>query len=381
MFKKIAIGIILVFLWLAFAIGASSPFYFSLIRAEILPNYERYGDLYRFANLPQFKQLQPECERKFSKMDTSLKQKVALYTVGDSFLEEWRVNFKDFPYKFYKNIHWHDEKIQTILDTTLTNILVLECAERHSRERFGTVPLNYKIVKDYESEPWVPRNRFQRVGDFIQSNWKTFKKYSFTPETPDHLEHLLFSYDWMLPLKELKASMNMNWFDRVNTSASLSKDRKHLFYFKDTDTTLINSSYSKLTDNEIDSMVHNMDSTVKAYKAAGFDQVFISIIPSKASILAPNDGVYNHLIERFEAKATGKFPIIDIYKQYSENRSKVFEFNETHWTCFGKNIWLTNTTNLIDEFIEKSKSNTNSKPNTISKTNSKLNTKSTTLNL
>ena len=131
----------------------------------------------------------------------------------------------------------------------------------------------------------------------------------------------------------------------------LSKDKKHLFYFKDTDTTLINSSYSKLTDSELELMVANMDSTVKAYQSKGFEHVFISIIPSKATILAPNDGVYNHLIERFEAKANGKFPIIDIYQLYSQHRSKVFEFNETHWTCFGKNIWLTNTTNAVNQAI------------------------------
>ena len=116
-------------------------------RHELIPNYERYGDLYRFANLPQFKQLQPICERPYHNVDSTKKQNVALYTVGDSFLEPWRVNEADFPYKKFRYIHWHDEKIQTILDTTKTNILVLECAERHARERFGKVPENYKIVK------------------------------------------------------------------------------------------------------------------------------------------------------------------------------------------------------------------------------------------
>ncbi len=188
---------------------------------------------------------------------------------------------------------------------------------------------------------------------FLLEKWALFKKNSFTPETADHLEHLLFSADWILPLKEFKASLTLNLFDRVNASASLSKDRKHIFYYKDTDTTLINSSYSRLDDSELDQMVANMDSTVKAYKNKGFEHVFVSIIPSKASILAPEDGAYNHLVERFEEKAAGRFPVIDIYKQYSENRFKVFEFNETHWTCFGKNIWVNNTTSLINKSISK----------------------------
>jgi hypothetical protein len=349
MIKKVIIGFSIVLAWLALAIGASSPLYYTILQKGLVPDYERYGDLYRFSNLPQFKQLQPDCKRPFGDMDSTQKQNIALYTIGDSFLEEWRINYFDFPYKFYKNIHWHDENVQTILDTTKTNILLLQCAERHSRERFGKVPLNYKIVKAYESEPWVPRGRLERLSDMISANWITLKKYIFTPETADHLEHIFFSADWLLPLKELKASLTLNLFDRVNTSASLSKDKKHIFYYKDTDTTLINSCYSRLEDSELDEMVVNVDSTIKAYKNLGFKQVIVSIIPSKASILAPNDGVYNHLIERFEAKVDGKFPIIDIYKEYSQNRDKVFAKNDTHWACFGKNIWLTNTTKLVNE--------------------------------
>jgi hypothetical protein len=163
------------------------------------------------------------------------------------------------------------------------------------------------------------------------------------------LEHVFFSADWLLPLKEFKASITLHLFNRVNTSASLSKDKKHIFYYKDTDTTLINSCYSKLEDKELDEMVANVDSTITAYKKLGFQQVIVSIVPSKASILAPTDGVYNHLIERFEAKVKGKFPIVNIYNEYTQNRSKVFAINDTHWTCFGKNIWVKNTTDLVNE--------------------------------
>ncbi len=348
MIKKIVIGLFLVLAWFALAIGASKPLYYTLLRQNLLNENERYGDMYRFSNLPQFKQLQTGCKRPFDGVDSSKKQNVALYSIGDSFLEEWRINSNDFPYKFYKNIHWHDENIQTILDSNKTNILLLQCAERHARERFGKVPLNYKIVKSYESEPWLPRSRLQRLSDLITENWKALKEFVFTPETADHLEHVFFSADWLLPLKESKASLTLNLFDRVNTSASLSKDKKHIFYYKDTDTTLVNSCYSRLEDKELDSMVANVDSTIKAYKKLGFQQVIVSIIPSKASILAPTDGVYNHLIERFETKAEGKFPIVNVYKEYTQNRANVFAINDTHWTCFGKNIWVNNTTDLID---------------------------------
>jgi hypothetical protein len=348
--KKILLGISLIFCWLAFFIGASSPLYYSILRNDLIRYYEYYGDLYRFSNLPQFKQKQPICTRPYAALDSSSKKNVALYTIGDSFLEEWRINKSDFPYKFYKNIHWHDNKVQVNLDTSTTNVLLLECAERHSRERFGTVPVNY-LTKPDTTQPWVYRNRLQRMLDKASEYWITIKKYCFTAETPDHLEHILFSHDWMLPIKEFKATMNLNLFDRVNASTGLSKDKKHIFYYKDTDTTLINSCYNPLPDNELDKMVANMDSTVNAYKAKGFDKVIVSLIPSKASILAPTDGVYNHLIERFEAKVNGRFPVVDIYKQYSENPSKVFEFNETHWTCFGRKIWLENTTKMINKAV------------------------------
>jgi hypothetical protein len=182
MIKKTVIGLLIVLVWFALAIGASKPLYYTLLRENLLNENERYGDMYRFSNLPQFKQLQTGCKRPYEGVDSSKKQNVALYSIGDSFLEEWRINGSDFPYKFYKNIHWHDENIQTILDSTKTNILLLQCAERHARERFGKVPLNYKIVKAYESEPWVPRSRLQRLSDIITGSWNSLKKIFSLPK-------------------------------------------------------------------------------------------------------------------------------------------------------------------------------------------------------
>jgi hypothetical protein len=336
MLKKILFIVVLVGSWLALILGASPKLYYKLLGANLIRSYDYYGDLYRFSNLKQFKQATIECKRPFWGKDSSLKQNVALYTVGDSFLETWRINENDFDYKKYTTIHWYQDNQRVILDKTKTNVLLLECVERHSRERFGIVPPNYKVVRYWNEGMVYSGGRKKQLLQF----WANIKAACFTPETNDHLEHLFFTADWLLPIKEWKAWFNLAVFDRVNPSAGISKDRKHIFYYRDTDASQINSSYNPLADSEIDLMVANVDSTVKAYKNAGFDHVIVNIIPNKASILAPNDGPYNHLVERWEAKAMGKFPVVSIYEEYKKNKNRVFGLNETHWTCYGKSIWL-----------------------------------------
>jgi hypothetical protein len=350
MTKKIIYGFLFVIGWAGLILGTSSSSYYKLITNNLLKNYDHYGDLYRFSNLPQFKMVAPECKRTFSSKADSLKQNIALYTVGDSFLETWRINNLDFDYQKYETTHWYIENREIILDTTKTNILLLECVERHARERFGIVPLNFKVVK-YYGEGSVPMGG-RKI--WLKNKWNDLKASLFTPEANDHLDHVMFSGDWFLPIKEAKASFNLKVFDRVHASAAISNDRKHIFYYIDKDSTRINSSFSKLPEAEIDRMVANMDSTVAAYKRAGFDHVIVNIIPNKASILAPTDGVYNHLVERFEAKAKDKFPIVSIYHQFAAEPLSVFGHNETHWSCYGRSIWINNVNTKIAELqLEK----------------------------
>jgi hypothetical protein len=352
MVKKTILYFSIILFWVALAIGASSALYYYFVKNEYIANYERYGDLYRFSNLPQFKQKQIECKRQFGGVEVSKKLDVALYTIGDSFLRPWRINEYDFPYKYYRNISWEEDHVAIQLDSTVKNVLLLECVERHTRERFNVVPKNYILQKDIVPLPWTPPTRLQRVKNKIMPIWEAMKTTCFTPETADHLEHMFFSADWILPIKELKAAINLDWFNRVNSSAGMSKDKKHIFYFKDMDTSMINSTYKALADSELNKMVANVDSTIKAYKSMGFDEVFVSVIPNKSSILAPNDGIYNHLAERFEKASEGKFETIDIYKEYVQNRNIVFGINETHWTCFGKNIWVKNAREKIENKLK-----------------------------
>ncbi len=339
--------------WLGLIIGASPKVYYSLIANNWVPSYERYGDLYRFSNLPQFKLAQPDCRRPFFGKDSAQKQEIALYTVGDSFLELWRINEHDFDYKKYTTIHWFQENTEIILDKRKTNILLLESVERHAREKFAKVPLNFKPVSYYgEGAVYLGGKKI-----WLKNKWNELKNYFFTPETNDHLEHVFFAADWILPLKELKASFNFHVFDRVNPTAAASKDKKHIMYYMDTDSTKINSSYAPLADAEIDELVQNMDSTVQAYKKAGFDHVIVNIIPNKASIVAPKDGKYNFLAQRFEEKAKGKFPYVGVYQDFAKNPMNVYGINETHWSCLGKDIWVKNVTNKITELTHANTDN------------------------
>lgn len=326
--------------WVGVVFGTSNPMYFKLIAAEFLPNIEKYGDLYRFSNLKQFKLATPECKRKFSEKDTALKQKVAFYALGDSFLEPWRVNEHDFDYKTFRFVRWREFDNQIILDSSLKNVLVIETVERHLRERLNNIPHNIKVVKAYESEPWVPITRWKKGLNLLKNWYEITIKNCFSKSTEDQLEHTFFSWDIVLPIKELKAKMFNEWFDEHNKMVDLSRDKKHIVYRMDTDTSKIHASFSQVTDHEINKMVNSADSLVYYFKKSGFDAVVFSIIPNKTSMLMTNDGVYNHLVELFQQKANGKFDYIDLYKAYQKDPVNMYGINETHWTCAGKNIWI-----------------------------------------
>ncbi len=339
--------------WTGLIFGTSNPMYFKLIAAEAIPNLEKYGDLYRFSNLKEFKLETPECKRKYGGKDPNKKDNIAFYALGDSFLEVWRVNEHDFNYKNFRFTRWHNLNTQIILDTTMQNVLVIETVERHLRERLNNIPTTYKVVKSYESEAWVPVSKIIKGLNILKDFYNKFLINTFSKSPEDQLEHTFFSWDIFLPIKEVKAKMFHNWFNEHNKMVDISKNKKHIVYRMDTDSSKIFSSFSPVSDTEITKMVTSTDSLVKYYKNSGFDAVVFSIIPNKTSMLMPTDGHYNHLIERFQAKAKNKFTYIDLYAAYKKDPVNMYGINETHWTCQGKNMWIDSVSTAIDKQLKQ----------------------------
>jgi hypothetical protein len=160
------------------------------------------------------------------------------------------------------------------------------------------------------------------------------------PYNAERHESILFSSDFFLTFKEWKAWLNWKLFNRIDEKVMLSKDKKHLLYFLDAQPLGINSCFDKISEEEINLIVDNLNKTYQNYKKAGFDEVYLSIIPNKTSILGTDLGEYNHLIQRIQRDSELKIPFFDIYTPYFHSKKILYEKGDSHWNCEGKQIWL-----------------------------------------
>ena len=326
-----------IFIVLALWLGGCSATIMKLFyKTGVVADDYRYGDLYRLSNLSQFKDPVHRCPNAYG-VTKRKNLGVSLYVIGDSFTEPSRLSEQDFPIDHYVRIRWDDQS-PVRLDTTRQNILLIETIERNVREHFSKRVTNYSVVDTTTpisiSSPASPPNRYllltRKIIDFIHAK-----------DIEEQLETILFSHNLFLWFREVKATINLYWFDRVPQSVSLSQDRSHLFVSLDTDTTKhYTSSFAPLPNRELNELIYNLNDTADRYLAAGFDAVYLSIIPNKVSILDPTKGSYNHLIERVEHNPQLRVPVVSVYSIYKKQSASVYALGDSHWSCNGRRIWL-----------------------------------------
>lgn len=329
MFQKILKYSVIFFCLLVWLAGCSRHFQQWLGEKSIIPDDYRYGDLYRLSYLPQFKQSREHCP----KFCSTEKLPIHLYVIGDSFLEPGKVDAADFCVQRYTYTHWNDTTLVS-LDKKVKNILILETVERHFREHFA------KPVRNIQLGRPLNLKKDESAIDFI---------FPDKDKVEDRLERAMFGFDIFLVFKELKANLNHCLFQRVNDQVALSKDEKHVFSVMDTDTTQINSPYRLFPEAEEKTLVTRLNMTQNEFKSMGFDAVYLAIIPNKASILAPTDGNYNHLIERIEQHPARQVSCLSIYQYCTEHPLKVYERGDSHWNCMGRDYWLKQANTAISQ--------------------------------
>lgn len=309
-------------IWIA---GCSNEILFSLYKAEIIPDDYRYGDLYRLSNLAEFKDPRQECP---SVPVPKSNQKIALYIVGDSFTERQRVDSSDFAVTRYQWAHW-GENLHLKLDTSYTNIILLESVERNVRPHFGTAIAN--VIPDTATFIAHPTDtRFMHKLDRMFAS----------DGVEDRLNTILFQFDLMLKFKEMKSWINRKFFDRTDPKVTLSGDGSTLAYLEDTDSTLINSSYNFVPDSEIDSLVAVLNFDKKYLEDLGFDEVWFSIIPNKATVLMPDYGVYNHIIDRIYRHPELNVSSIGLLEDFRQMSRNAYLKGDSHWSCAGQRVWI-----------------------------------------
>ncbi|QMW05945.1 hypothetical protein [Spirosoma foliorum] len=317
---------ILLFALVLWGGGLSSTISHWLYEIGFIADDYRFGDLYRLSALPQFKMAQPDCAPSHRSSDTASTQ---LYLIGDSFTEPQRLSESDFQVSLFQRVAWYNQqRIQ--LNPDKRNVLIIETVERHFREHLAIPIIEFIVEKDTTQLGQTKPSLRKRISDDLHRT-----------DIEERLESTLFSQNWAFWFKELKASLTLNWFNRTNSKVSLSKDKQNLFLKMDTDTTQkLLSSFSELSDQEVNTLVDSVNAVASRYRQLGFDEVYLSIIPNKASILETNRSDYNHLIERVQNNPKLVVPYIDTYDLFKRATPSPYLKSDTHWNCEGRAIWL-----------------------------------------
>lgn len=323
-----------IYLWLQ----AYSPLIYKSSR--LFPDDYRYGDLYHLSYLPQFKEELQPCPPTKS---VSTNSNVNLFVIGDSFTEEQRVNKNDVIAINYTNIHW-SKQTDIQLDTTRRNILILETVERTFKEHFSQEVNNFNFgtigKKSTQKKSW----KLSLKADVERVVLYIFPK---SESIEQRFEASLFSYDFFLKFRELKANLNDLFFDRIEKKVILSKDENSIFFSEESSPTDSHSAFYPFDGKEKDILINNINGVREKYLNAGFNEVYLSIIPNKVSILSPNIGAYNQLIERVQSDPNLKLPVIDTYSDFKKNPSNYYLKSDSHWTCEGRNLWLKKVNKIL----------------------------------
>ncbi|CAG5069429.1 hypothetical protein DYBT9623_02165 [Dyadobacter sp. CECT 9623] len=331
--------VVLVVGCLIWAVGQSQYLLTKVGEWHLIKDGYQYGDLYRLANLSKFKDQKDTCRGYTPPARPPHSKKVHLYIIGDSFSEKERVGPKDFVADKYTRVHWADY-LHIKLDTTETNILLIESVERHFRQKM-VAPIQVLIPDTATFISVVdPPGYMTQLDNAFNGTF-----------TRDRLDAFLFQNDFFLTFKEWKADLQYKLFRRVNESVTLVNDDQDMVFYMDTDTSGITSSFTPAEDSEIDSIVRHLNTSAQFADSLGFEHVFLSIIPNKVSVLQPEYGVYNRLIERIYKHPELKMPTIDVLADFRQMGRHSYLKGDSHWTCEGQFLWLNKVNTEINRMV------------------------------
>lgn len=311
--------------------------YHSIFGTTVIPDTFKYGDLYRVSRLPQFKEPTPNC---ISNIPASHQKVDAnLYIIGDSFADKGRIDSNFFVSRKFKFTHWSFTE-QLTLDTNQRNVLVIESVERGLFQKFGEKRINYVKTID---KPVNPAGLLSYWHYF----WERFEYNASKVE--ERLYHILYYWDIVLFFREIKANIDYFLFEQKSDNFVLNTTKTEIYYADEANPEHQYSSFYPIADAEIDNVVFNLNYINQAYKAMGFDEVYLNVLPNKVSWQEPTLGQYNQLLDRVLTHEKLELSVIDTRPHLKKLNGPVFYRSDTHWTCPAKGIWV----NQINDILNK----------------------------
>lgn len=305
------------------------------------------GDLVNMAYLDDIETFRSPKDYKFRVPADSGLKNIDLYLWGDSYFEDIpdsafaHVDQYHFGRTYYEELHYK-------LDKSKKNILIIGCSERFVRPYFSYKSI-YNAVKN-ASDSVNKSTPVAEVGNSEKSKGAAMIVNGlFNANINQNLEYLLFNYNTINKPRLLKADMNYLLFKRGSGSVVISEDGQNLFIKETMMAKHGYSCYQALPDKDIDWLVNEFDSVYKHYKAEGFDEVYLSVIPNAATILQP--GRYNKFLPRVSKNPNLLMPLIDIYPVFKNDTAprRLYRSGDTHWNNNGMQIWL----EMVNEVLRK----------------------------
>jgi hypothetical protein len=302
----------------------------------------RYGDLYGLAYLSKFKQVKDTSFVTLPAVDQKANSDVAkLFILGDSYLYSF---FKEDP-RYYagvnevKFIRWSvANPVQIIPSKNKKNILLIESVERNM---LGLLNLNSVKARLDRAEAINPELKVrQKIAIFFSEIDRVIKETLYHQTLESNIEFAWFNFGFLESLKELKADFNLNFFGRVDKDVAISKDQHFLYLAETLNPSQVGSSFSKISDAQINLQVSQLNTIKEYYLAKGFNEVLFSIIPNPVSVLKTEKKPDSQLIQRIKSHPNFKGKLIDPTDRLSKNASINFFTSDSHWNQRGAKIWL-----------------------------------------
>jgi hypothetical protein len=280
-----------------------------------------WGDLVHRTNLDGISKFREEKNYTYERAPGVNKQNVALFVYGDSYT-------RDIPDSVFRNAgaYAHARITGRFSFRPVAgkqNVLVLEMTERHIRSILHS-------IEDFSQAP--PPSCFDAGSNDGRINYSGFVN--------KNLDYLLLNYNCLNDIWFAKARMNYRLFDRVSNIAAVSDDGKYLFMRTTVEAKGIYSSYEPLYDTEVQFLARKLNRIYDGFRSAGFDRVYLSLIPSPASILQP--ARYNRLIPSLQQFPGMKMGIIDVYTPFitDADPASFYRLGDTHWNNKGMHLWI-----------------------------------------
>ena len=285
----------------------------------------KYGDMYSGCFLPQYIDSSARKLREY----TSTKNLIDLYVLHDSYLEN-KIKKENFiGVNKLTLVNYRSENSQIKLNKKNKNILIIECSERTADWRITDTSITFQHFLIHKQK---------KVAEKTQK--KNFISRFFNPYIDQNLELNLFDYELIRPIKEAKANLNFTLFERLPKDITVSRDKNYLLLTETVDINYFQSSFRKVSDQEIVNIVYMMNLTEIHYKKLGFDDVYFSIIPNPVSIVDTERDWYNYKIARIKNTSWRHVKFIDVFDVFKTSRKRVYRRDDSHWNSNGVQLWV-----------------------------------------